>query len=87
LDNTLYGTAAYGGSAGNGTVFELSLRPQLTIIPSGTDIILKWPTNLAAGFVLQSSPAATGPFTNVAGAITPYTNSIVGPQQFYRLIQ
>src|SRR6266446_593256 len=33
--NTLYGTAYSGGSSGNGTVFSLSFRPQLTITPSG----------------------------------------------------
>ena len=32
--NTLYGTARDGGSSGAGTVFSLSFRPQLTIIPS-----------------------------------------------------
>jgi uncharacterized repeat protein (TIGR03803 family) len=55
---TLYGTAAGGGSYGWGTVFSLSLRSvsatQLSIIPSGTNVILKWPTN-ATGFTLQST--------------------------------
>ena len=53
--NTLYGTAGGGGSSGNGTVFSISLPvtpPQLTVIPSGANIILTWPTN-ATGFTLH----------------------------------
>jgi uncharacterized repeat protein (TIGR03803 family) len=43
--DTLYGTAAYGGKSGNGTVFAISLTPRLTIIPSGGNVSLFWPTN------------------------------------------
>ncbi len=44
-DNTLYGTAQYGGTWGNGTVFSLSLgtAPQLTILSvtlSGTNLVI-----------------------------------------------
>jgi len=45
--NTLYGTARSGGSSGMGTVFSLFIPPQLTITPSGTNLILMWPTNYA----------------------------------------
>ncbi len=87
--NTLYGTAENGGSSGNGTVFSLSFAPRLTILPSGTNNILTWPTN-AAGFdytqfILQSAPAVTGTFTNIPGATSPHANAIAGAQQFYRL--
>ena len=88
--NTLYGTAQYGGSSGNGTVFSLSFRPQLTITPSGANVILSWPTNVAGfdytGYTLQSAPAVTGTFTNLPAATSPYTNPITGPQKFFRLI-
>ena len=88
--NTLYGTASAGGSSGNGTVFSLSFRPQLTITPSGTNIILTWPTNVAGfdytGYTLQSAPALTGTFTNLPAATSPNTNPIAGPQTFFRLI-
>jgi len=85
-NNTLYGTTERGGSSGNGTVFSLSLPlPQLTIIRSGLNVILTWPTN-AAGFTLQSAPAITGTFTNILGATNPYTNPITGAQKFFRLI-
>ena len=41
--NTLYGTT----SSGWGTVFSLSFRPQLTIVASGPNVILTWPTHVA----------------------------------------
>jgi len=89
--NTLYGTAASGGSSANGTVFSLSFRPRLTILLSGTGVVLTWPTYVAgfdfSGLKLQSAPAVTGTFTNIPVATTPYTNPITGAQQFYRLSQ
>jgi len=96
--NRLYGTAWEGGSSGNGTVFSLSFRPQLTIPPSGTNIILSWPTNVAGfdytGYTLQSTTNLGSPVfwsTNspapvvIAGQNT-VTNPITGAQQFFRLI-
>ena len=70
----------------------LSSPAQLTIIPSGTDVILMWSTN-AIGFTLQSttnlsSPAvwtSNSPAPFVIGAQNVVTNSLAGPQQFYRL--
>ena len=94
--NTLYGTASQGGSSGRGTVFSLSLPPppQLTIIGSGDNVILTWPTN-AAGFTLPSmtnlvSPAVwttVSPGPVVADGQNVVTNPISGTQQFYRLSQ
>jgi uncharacterized repeat protein (TIGR03803 family) len=52
--NTLYGTALYGGTGGNGTVFSISLPPQLTLTNAGPNFILSWPTNFT-GFTLQST--------------------------------
>ena len=96
--NTLYGTAYGGGSSGNGTVFSLSFPPQLTIIPSETNLILTWPTNYAGfdytGYTLESttnlvSPvwATNSPAPVVVNGQNVVTNSITGSQQFYRLIQ
>jgi uncharacterized repeat protein (TIGR03803 family) len=95
--NTLYGMAENGGSSGNnGTVFSLSLPPppQLTIIPSGANVILTWPTN-AAGFALQSttnlvspvvwSPVSPGPV--VVNGQYAVTNSTSGTNKFYQLSQ
>jgi uncharacterized repeat protein (TIGR03803 family) len=99
-DNTLYGTASVGGSSGYGTVFSLTLGsastplPQLTIIPSGANVILRWPTN-AAGFTLQSttnlvSPAVwstVSPGPIVVNGQNAVTNPISGARKFYRLSQ
>ena len=97
--NTLYGTANGGGSSGDGTVFSLSFPPpQLTIIPSGSTMILTWPTNYAGfdytGYTLESttnlvSPvwATNSPAPVVVNGQNVVTNSITGSQQFYQLIQ
>ena len=98
-DDTLYGTARWGGSSGHGTVFSLCFAPQLTITRSGTNVILSWPTNVAGfdstGYTLQSAASLVPPAvwsTNspapvvIAGQNT-VTNPITAGQHFYRLIQ
>jgi len=88
--STLYGTASSGGGGNNGSVFALILGTStLTPIPLkiqllGNATVLSW-TNSA--FTLQSAPAATGTYAGISGATnSPYTNSITGTQQFFRLI-
>jgi hypothetical protein len=89
-----------GGANGYGTVFGLSSPlPQPTIILSGTNVILTWPTNVDgfsyAGFTLQSttnlvSPAVWTtvlPSPVVVNGQNTVTNPISGTQQFYRLSQ
>jgi uncharacterized repeat protein (TIGR03803 family) len=95
--DTLYGTASAGGRSGNGTVFSLSLRPQLAITVSGTNVILTWPTNIAgfdySSYTLQSTTNLDPPAlwsTNLPLPVpingqNTVTNSIAGPQRFYRL--
>jgi uncharacterized repeat protein (TIGR03803 family) len=97
--NTLYGTASEGGSGGSGTVFSLTFTPQLTITPSGTKVILSWPTNFAGfdytGYRLQSTTSLSlsavwttnlpPPVVNNGQNVV--TNLITGKQQFYRLSQ
>jgi len=97
--NTLYGTAYEGGVWGSGTVFSLSLVPQLIVIPSGGNVILTWPTHYASfnysEYALQSTislvspvvwtPVSPGPVI-VSGQNT-VTNPISGTQQFFRLSQ
>jgi len=95
--NTLYGTAAGGGSSGSGTVFSISLPftpSQLTIIPSGAKVILTWPTN-TAGLTFQSSTNLVSPAVRttvcpapvVADGQNTVTNPISGTRQSYRLSQ
>ena len=45
-------------------------------------LVLSW-TN--ASWTLQTAPAVTGAFTNIAGATSPYTNITTSAQQFFRL--
>jgi hypothetical protein len=72
--------------------------PQLTIAPSGPNVLLTWPTNNAGydytGFTLQSttnlvSPvvwSTSSPAPVVIGGQNTVTNPIIGAQKFYRLV-
>src|SRR5262249_4022969 len=57
--------------------------PRLDFQKQNSQLVLNW-TN--ANFILQSAPALTGTFTNIPAATSPFTNSLTGPQQFFRLI-
>ncbi len=98
LGNTVYGTTAWGGNFGYGTVFSISFRPQLTITLSGTNVTVTWPTNFVefdyTGYTLQSttnllSPvwATNSPAPVVVNGQNIVTNPISGTQQFFRLSQ
>lgn len=54
----------------------------LSINKYGNDLVLSW-TN--AVFNLQAAPAVTGVYTNILGAASPYTNSVGGDLNFFRL--
>jgi hypothetical protein len=56
--------------------------PRLDFQKLNNQLVLSW-TN--SGFNLQSAPFATGTFTNVPGATSPYTNSMNGARQYFRL--
>ncbi len=92
--NTLYATAYGGGNSGRGTVFSLFIPPELRISPSGSNVILRWPTN-SVGFTLQCTTnlvlptvwAAVSPGPVVVNGQNTVTNSISGTQKFYRLSQ
>jgi hypothetical protein len=104
---TLYGTTSRGGLGyfdsqvgfvGFGTVFSLSFLPQLTITPSGPNVILGWPTNYAgfdySGFTLQSTTNLISPLwtTNLPAPVLVngkniVTNPLSEAPQFFRLVQ
>jgi hypothetical protein len=83
------------GQSWNGTNFDYLTIKYAMSVPlqfqqTDDQLVLSW-INAAFGwtnltFDLQSAPAVSGPFTNVPGATSPYTNPISGPQQFFRLI-
>jgi uncharacterized repeat protein (TIGR03803 family) len=81
--NTLFGTAAQGGGANNGTVFRLIIPISLFYQNIGGAVVLSWND---PSFALQAAPAVTGTYANIIGATSPYTNAITGPQQFFRLL-
>jgi hypothetical protein len=72
-----------------GSSFSDVVDPSSSPIPLnfqriGNDLILTWSDS---SFLLQAAPLVTGTYTNVTGATSPYTNSISGDQQFFRLKQ
>lgn len=95
---TLYGTTSLGGSGANGTIFSLSLLPLLSIVSSGPNVTLTWPTSYAgidySGFNLQSTTNLLSPaWTEVSerpaiiNGQKVLTNRVSGAQLFYRLVQ
>ena len=75
------------------TNVAVAAAPVLTIRPSGTNVILTWPTN-ATGFTLVSAtnPASAVWLTNspapvVVNTNNAVTNGIIGTRKFYRLSQ
>jgi hypothetical protein len=80
----------FSGTIDDVAIYNKALSPQqtqnhflntthLTIANSGTNIVISWSTG-----TLQSSTNLAGPFVNVTGATSPYTNSISGKQVFFR---
>jgi len=55
---------------------------QLEVRKAGNQVALSWAD---ARFALQSAPTVTGTFTNIPGAVSPFTNSVTGAQRFFRL--
>ncbi|HXD00256.1 MAG TPA: choice-of-anchor tandem repeat GloVer-containing protein [Verrucomicrobiae bacterium] len=93
--NTLFGTAAFGGTNGDGTLFSLPvLGPELSIAHSGTNVILTWPTN-EPGFNLEYATNLVSPTIWNTNLPTPVvvntnntvTNPIASTRKFYRLYQ
>jgi uncharacterized repeat protein (TIGR03803 family) len=80
---TIYGTAGQGGAGNGGTVFAFN-RPACPLKQQfdGTHLVLMWDD---PGMSLQSAPAASGPWTSVNGATSPYTNGPGAPLLFFRL--
>jgi len=92
--NILYGATWLGAIYGSGTVFSILLSPQLTIMRSGTNVIVTWPASFT-GFTLQSTTNLVSPAvwnTNLPAPVAingqnVVTNPISIPWKFYRLTQ
>jgi uncharacterized repeat protein (TIGR03803 family) len=93
--NTFYGTASAGGNSNNGMVFSLSLPvpPHLSISRSDSNVILTWATNVtgfrlySAASVSQTTWVAPVQEAVVVNGRNSVTNSAVGAEKFYRLMQ
>jgi hypothetical protein len=64
--------------------FNTNGAPVLASMTVSNTAVLSWtdPT-----FGLQAAPTVNGTFTNIPSATSPYTNSMTGTQQFFRLMQ
>jgi hypothetical protein len=66
--------------------------PELSLLRTGTNSILQWPTNYP-GYTLQSSSSPAGGWTDLAsspsvsGSAYTYTHTASAAQQYYRLKQ
>jgi hypothetical protein len=58
-------------------------RPQLSFSSIGGSLVLSW----TGSFTLMSATNVTGPYVDVPGATSPYTNSALSGQRFYGLRQ
>ena len=54
----------------------------LTVTRNGENVILTWPD---VSYTLQSSTEATGTYTPVEGATSPYSTTAAGDRRFYQL--
>jgi hypothetical protein len=81
----------FNGNMDNVAVYNKALTPSqiqnhflntthLSIAGSGSNVVITWPAG-----TLQTSTNASGPYLNVGGATSPYTNSVGGKRNFYRV--
>ena len=96
--NYLYAGGYFGTAGGKVSPYialaNLLTLPTASLILSGADVIVTWPTN-ATGFTLQSTTNLNSPVVWITNSPAPVvvngqntvTNLISGGQKFYRLIQ
>jgi len=53
--------------------------PFITVARSGSNAVITW-----FGGALQQSDQVTGPYTNIAGATSPYTAPVIATKKFFR---
>ncbi len=79
------GTNVYGAKiVDTGEVVPDQFIPPLAFSKHGNDLVLTWPS----GWTLQTATNVPGPYSDVSGATSPYTNAIPPDgQRFFRLRQ
>ena len=75
---TSWATVAETNFATFGSITIASVAIQAQIING--QVVLTWPKG-----VLQSAPSVNGPYMDMTGITSPYTNTPSGAQQFYRV--
>jgi hypothetical protein len=81
----------FSGNMDNVAVYNKALTPlqiqnhflnttYVSITGSGSNVVIAWPAG-----TLQSSTNVSGPYLNVGGATSPFTNSVSGKQKFFRV--
>lgn len=60
---------------------EITPSGRLNYFLSGVGMVLQWDN----GFILQTATNVSGPYSDLTGIASPYTNQLVEPQQFFRL--
>jgi hypothetical protein len=76
-----YAKAQIGGNTYLGQITPVLVPLHIQL--SENTVILTWTDS---AYTLQGAPTATGTYTNISGAASPYTNTISGPARYFRLI-
>ena len=94
-DGNFYGTTQLGGTNNAGTIFRLTIQPQLTMTVSGANVILSWPTNYPGWYLQKTVNLGAAGFVQITLLAPPIIvngqfvvtlpNAVTGTQQFYRL--
>jgi len=67
-----------------GSGWQANFEPVVLSITLGASAVVVTWTN--ASYSLQSASTPLGSYTNISGGISPYTNRISGPAQYFRLV-
>ncbi|MGD0812813.1 MAG: protease pro-enzyme activation domain-containing protein [Verrucomicrobiota bacterium] len=78
-------TVDYSNATDSANLVVLMAPIVLNIQLAGGNVVLTW-IDPASLFALQAAPGVINVFTNVPGAVSPYTNAITGAQQFFQLV-
>jgi len=76
-------TATVGGYTSSAGITTVTVNPPLTFSihsSAAGSFIFDWPYG-----TLQSATNVTGPWNDINGVTSPYTNTPIGPQEFYRI--
>jgi len=97
LGNTVLGERtdadfnSFDGAIDDTAIYNYALTPQqvyshftvttsIAIATTSTNAVLSWPVG-----VLQKAPSVTGPYADIDTATSPYTNSVIGTQMYFRV--